>query len=152
MGEVRCIAAAVIAMAALFGQEASIQPRWRVDKIVGLEYPPVAAQAQIAGLVEVECILSEDGVVKTAHTGRGNDILARAARDNAMKWRFRQNSQGDFSRAEQLSTKILYTFRISGICARNTCPTTFTFEVPDRVLVEVDAPGWQPAAGRVTKP
>lgn len=143
MGQVTLAAGTIISLLVLFGQGEVEQPVWQARRIVSLEYPPLAAQARIEGVVEVECLLAKDGSVRTARATRGNEILAKAARENAMKWQFQQTSR-EASGVAVSSVAVKYTFRLSGTCSKNRCPTIFMFEFPNRAMVEVEAPEWQP--------
>ncbi|MBY0508429.1 MAG: energy transducer TonB [Bryobacteraceae bacterium] len=117
---------------------------WNVRKIVSLEYPDVAAQARLEGSVDLECSFTADGYVKSTRVIQGKHILAKAAQDNLRKWRFQRVPV--VAPGDAWDTMVLhYDFRLSSkSCVRSVCPTTFRFEYPNTVTVEIDAPHWQP--------
>jgi len=121
---------------------------WQVKSLVNLEYPPVAAQARLQGAVEVECILTDQGYVKSSRVLRGNQLLGRAAQENIGKWQFQKvPSMMLGSRSDGIV--LHYEFKVSGkTCLKSTCPTVFNFEYPNSVTIEIDAPHWQPTAGK----
>ena len=127
---------------ALIGQGLTAQPSWQAHKVVSLEYPALAAQARIEGVIEVDCAISDDGSVRTAQPRGGNEILAKAARENVLKWRFYRT--GTDAVAGNQTALVVYTFKLTVTCSKNHCPTTFTFEFPNLALVETEVPGWQP--------
>jgi hypothetical protein len=137
------IAMIVILAPAFWGQEGANSSGWVVSRITSLEYPPLAAQARIDGTIEVVCSVSSDGAVRHAFTKTGNEILAKAARENAGKLLFRR---ADSLRQGASSERVLmkYTFRLGGSCAKSHCPTVFTFETPNLVIIETTIPTWQP--------
>lgn len=52
-------------------------------------YPPLARQARIQGTVEIHAIIASDGAIKSAEVVKGNPLLARAALDAVLRWRYR---------------------------------------------------------------
>ena len=52
------------------------------------EYPRAAAQLRIAGRVELEAIVAEDGSVEDVRPVRGNPLLTQAGVTALKKWRF----------------------------------------------------------------
>lgn len=53
-------------------------------------YPPLANQARIAGTVKLKLKLSPDGHVIGTEVFSGHPLLAPAARENILTWRFSQ--------------------------------------------------------------
>jgi periplasmic protein TonB len=52
-------------------------------------YPPLARQARIQGTVEIHAIIAADGSIRSAEVVSGNVVLARAALDALIRWRYR---------------------------------------------------------------
>ncbi len=55
---------------------------------VAPEYPQIARQLKIEGVVELEATLAESGHVETVNVVSGNPVLARPAADALKKWKF----------------------------------------------------------------
>jgi TonB family protein len=51
-------------------------------------YPAVARQLNLAGRVEMEAIIAEDGSVEEARGVLGNPVLTKAAAEALKKWHF----------------------------------------------------------------
>jgi TonB family protein len=51
-------------------------------------YSPVARQMKIAGRVEVEALVNEDGAVESAKAVTGNPLLTQSALSAVEKWKF----------------------------------------------------------------
>lgn len=56
---------------------------------VNPEYPPLAKQLKLAGQVEVQATIEEDGAVGDVTTVSGNPVLAKAVVDAVKKWKFK---------------------------------------------------------------
>jgi len=52
-------------------------------------YPIPARQARIEGTVQIRAIIAKDGSVQSLEILSGNALLARAAQDAVLKWRYR---------------------------------------------------------------
>jgi periplasmic protein TonB len=52
-------------------------------------YPPLARQVKASGKVRVDALIDEHGAVKTVKVLSGQPILAAAAQDAILKWRFK---------------------------------------------------------------
>jgi len=52
------------------------------------EYSPIAKQLRLAGAVEMEVIIGEDGSVEDIKTVSGNPVLAKSATAALKKWKF----------------------------------------------------------------
>ena len=52
------------------------------------EYPPIARQLKIAGNVELEALVAEDGTVEQVNIVSGNAALTKAAGEALKKWKF----------------------------------------------------------------
>ena len=113
--------------------------------LVGLEYPPIAAQAQIQGRVVVKCTLRADGRVQSTEVLTGHPVLSKAARENASKWTFRRP---EGPRPEPVVVTLTYAFRLEGVCDAPNCTSMFSFDAPDSVTVVTQARHWNPTVPR----
>ena len=53
------------------------------------EYPPLAKQLKIAGDVNLEAVVSENGTVEKVNVVDGNPVLTKAGTEALMKWKFK---------------------------------------------------------------
>ena len=53
------------------------------------EYPPFAKQLKIAGDVNLEAVVKEDGTVEKVNVVDGNPVLTKAGAEALMKWKFK---------------------------------------------------------------
>jgi protein TonB len=53
------------------------------------EYPPLAKQLKIVGVVDLEAVVSEDGSVEKVNVVDGNPVLTKAGTEALMKWKFK---------------------------------------------------------------
>jgi protein TonB len=60
---------------------------------VAPEYPVIARQLKIAGVVEVEALVTETGQVEEVTIVSGNPVLTKPAVDAVKKWRFTPQTQ-----------------------------------------------------------
>jgi len=133
----------LILAAALLWTLAAGSEETTVRRLVGLEYPPIAAQAQIQGKVVLTCVLGSDGRVRSTEVRSGQPVLSEAARANASKWTFHVPAG---VRPEARFFTLTYDFRLEGICHAPNCTSSFSFETPDSVTVVTQARHWNPAA------
>ena len=79
------------------GQGPKKIPRGEVMSLVtskaSPEYPPVARQLKIEGVVEVEAVISESGHVETVTIVSGNPVLTKPAVEAVRKWKFAPQTQ-----------------------------------------------------------
>jgi protein TonB len=52
------------------------------------DYPPVARQLKIEGVVELEALVSESGAVESVKIVSGNPVLTKPASEAIKKWKF----------------------------------------------------------------
>ena len=64
------------------GQVAAALLRHRVDPV----YPPLARQARISGIVELQGIIAKDGRIRELKVLRGHPLLVKAALDAVSQW------------------------------------------------------------------
>lgn len=129
------MAGTLLVCAAIYCQPITVQ------HLEDLEYPPIAAQAQIEGKVEVECVLDADGRVEGVEARSGHPILAGAARENAARWTFRIPGGMD---AGSKRFVLVYNFRLEGVCHAPHCRRRFMFDSPNTVTVIGQARHWNP--------
>jgi TonB family protein len=60
----------------------------RVKSRVQAVYPELARKMNLSGAVKVEIVVAPNGTVKDAKVVGGHPVLASAAQDAIMKWRF----------------------------------------------------------------
>jgi len=53
------------------------------------EYPAFAKQLKIAGEVDLEALVSEDGKVEKVNVVDGNPVLTKAGAEALLKWKFK---------------------------------------------------------------
>ncbi len=53
------------------------------------EFPPIAKQLHVTGIVELEAVVSEAGSVEKVNILNGNPILTKAAGEALIKWKFK---------------------------------------------------------------
>ncbi len=112
---------------------------WFVQHLESLEYPAIAVLAREQATLRIECQIRKDGTVSSADvidgtpSVRTGSVLAKAARSNALMWRFRR------SRAMTAPTEgrvmLIYAFRLVGVCETATCASRFSFDYPNRIIV-----------------
>jgi TonB family protein len=131
----------VVGCKILFAQD------WVPQKVVGMNYPPLAVQARRQGVVTLECRIGEDGLVKSVKTistseQRSGTLLSSAAEYNVTQWKFRRLKTGSVS--DTSSTVLLkYTFVLQG--DSRDCPRGhFVFEYPGSVTVTSEPMSPQP--------
>ncbi len=70
---------------------------WEPTEVVGLVYPRAARSARITGVVVVRLSLDSQGVVTAATILSGHPVLAKAAKENAGRWKFKDSQQSPTS-------------------------------------------------------
>jgi len=73
-------------------------------------YPPLALQAHLQGEVEIHALIAADGAVQSAEIVNGNVILANAAREAVLRWRYRPTLLN--GRAVEVETVIRVIFKM----------------------------------------
>ena len=79
-----------------------------VNKVVP-EYPPIAKQLHLAGDVEMEVVIEEDGKVESATPLSGNPVLTRPAADAMKRWKFRPFQENGTAVKAQTVIKIHFS-------------------------------------------
>ncbi len=116
--------ALLLILLALFVQQSETIDPIHVES---LAYPDLARNAQIQGTVEVRITVSADGSVAAASAISGHPLLARAARENALRWKFAPGIARE--------TKILYYFTLEEPKTTYKPETRTLFDLPTRVQV-----------------
>lgn len=52
-------------------------------------YPPLAKTARVQGAVEFTAVISKEGVIENLRLVRGHPLLAQAAQEAVLQWRYR---------------------------------------------------------------
>jgi protein TonB len=73
------------------------------------EYPALAKQLKIAGAVEIDVVIAENGSVETATPISGNPVLTKPAADALKKWKFKPFQQDGAPVKAQAALKINFT-------------------------------------------
>ncbi|MCX6591760.1 MAG: energy transducer TonB [Acidobacteria bacterium] len=111
---------------------------WQVQRVVGLRYPPLAAQAQIRGVVTVSCVVGPAGAASDCTARSGHPLLQQVAVDNAKQWTFRKNSEES---PADTTVEIEYAFESSGAPVHTSpLPSKFAFEFPNRAIITTAVP------------
>lgn len=113
-----------------------------VKHLVSLEYPPLAAQAQIQGEVILKCIIGEDGRVSSAEVVSGNRLLSQSAQENALKWLF---DVAEVKERGPREFRLIYRFHLEGVCLAPHCTSVFSFTYPNLVIVVSQSRHWTPS-------
>jgi protein TonB len=73
------------------------------------EYPLVARQLNLAGTVEVDVVVGENGVVESATPVSGSPVLTKPAADAIKKWKFRPLQENGAAASFRTTIKINFT-------------------------------------------
>ena len=129
----------LFAWAAIAGEHFAIEIR-------GATYPVLANQARIEGTVRLKLTLSRTGAVSHAEVLSGNPVLARAARENVVLWRFAAPCSGRDGKESVI--EFTYVFRLRG--GVDAGPrTSFRYEHPYKVILTSEALHWMPGEEKV---
>lgn len=124
----------------LAGQDVSAQ-EWTPQRVVGMNYPALAAQSRTQGTVELSCSLDADGAVVgvkvLSANGPNPALLSSAASQNATKWKFRRRNQQEGTAS---TARLVYIFTMPEQASRERPRSEFAFEYPDSVFVTSETP------------
>ena len=73
------------------------------------EYPAMARQLRIQGVVELEVVVAESGVVENVTIVSGNPVLTKASAEAAKKWKFKPFESGGKPTKAQASISFTFT-------------------------------------------
>lgn len=88
----RLFQAAALALVVMMALPARAVDERAVKSRVAPIYPDVARRMKVSGMVTVEATVDAEGNVNGAKTIAGNRLLAPAAEDAVLKWRFQPSS------------------------------------------------------------
>jgi TonB family protein len=110
---------------------------WEPRRIVAPErYPKLAGMAGTEGIVEVRCMLAEDGTVLSADAISGHPLLRAGAVENAKQWQFRPISSRATTAPREVN--LFYAFELVGSPAQREPKTRFSFDYPNRVRLTTE--------------
>src|SRR5262245_41519411 len=92
---------------------------WQPKRIVGLQYPPLAALVRVQGTVKLELMIESDGSVSSTKLlsdlqSSGHKLLSDAAQLNAIRWKFTKIEPSHAASSPDTFT-VSYTFSLSGV-------------------------------------
>jgi protein TonB len=73
------------------------------------EFPEMAKQLKLSGVVEVEITVAENGGVESAKPVSGNPVLTKSAVDALKRWKFKPFQQDGAAIKVQTTLKITFT-------------------------------------------
>jgi TonB family protein len=119
---------------------------WIPTKAVSCEYPRLALQARISGMVRLRVTLDKDGQVGGVAAITGNPILASAARASLRQWAFayvplREQAAGDSPGTRSIDFVVL--FKLVSLETPLNAPL-FVYQYPNKATVSAVAPHWEP--------
>jgi TonB family protein len=118
---------------------------WAAVRVVGIEYPPIAAAARVQGMVVIQCDLDPSGkVISTERldkTSMKPDLLGDAAQANAREWLFTPVT-GTVGRRIVL-TYIFEVRQSQNYAVGQTTRTKFIYEAPQTVRAIAELPAMQ---------
>lgn len=84
-------------------------------KTVEPDYPEIAKRAKVQGTVEVRILVNRNGEVIDACVVEGPPLLRSAARNAALKWKFKKNFGFTHKQKRRyIESSIEFKFRLSG--------------------------------------
>jgi TonB family protein len=92
LAPVRLFQAAALALVVMLAMPAVAAEDRAVKTRVSPIYPDLARRMKVSGMVTVEATVDAEGKVNEAKTIAGNRLLAPAAEDAVLKWRFAPSS------------------------------------------------------------
>lgn len=119
---------------------AGVAADWFPVQFESPNYPLLANQARIEGVVRLRLVLGADGRVLRSEPLSGNSLLARAAEANALTWRFARSCSEETTSS---SIDFIYSFTLEGE-APDRPTVRFSYEHPYRVRVVSQALHWTP--------
>jgi TonB family protein len=105
---------------------------WVPEHMVSIEYPLLALQSQMVGVVKVSCMLREDGSLTDAKVLSGPLLLGHAVLGRIGEWRFRR--VGGSSPPPPAAVTLTFTFRLDGPPVGRT-KTKFVYDYPFDVTI-----------------
>ena len=121
----------VLALAIVTSSMVRAEERVCAVHIESPNYPDVARQAQIEGVVRVKLSVDESGVGRSA-TAEGPVLLSEEAKRNALTWTFARGSAREI--------EIVYYFRLAKPKLAYRPVPDIRFDLPGRVTITSHAP------------
>ncbi len=115
---------------------ACAQPRITVKRVVGLDYPWLAALAGAQGKVELVALISPDGSVSEVRVVSGHDLLLGPANETLSQWIF----AGCEASKSFCEARVVFDFVLEGVCDKSRCDTRFVADLPSFVEIRTKAP------------
>lgn len=111
----------------------ALQDKPAVQRVVSMEYPPLARMAHLQSEVKLRARISSDGTVDGIVVISGPEPLATPARQDIAKWHF----SGCLSSVADCTIEIDFSFVLEGTCSDSPrCATDFQVDLPNKVLVK----------------
>ena len=83
----------------------------RLQRQVGLQYPPLARKARVQGTVKLSAIIAKDGSIKNLESTQGHPLLVPAALAAVKKWRYKPTLLN--GEAVEVQTSIDVNFKLN---------------------------------------
>ena len=116
---------------------------WCAEKWPPMDFPMLALQARVSGVVRLKARIDGDGTVGHARVLSGNRVLGQAAQENLAKWIFGRCSGGVHGlTAHAGEIEIVYDFKLAGMSL--SPKTAFLYKPKGRVIVAAPAAHWMP--------
>lgn len=98
-----------------------------------LDYPTLARQARVQGIVVIHANLDASGRVVSTSAVSGSKALIQVCLSNSTKWQFKPNQPNE--------AVIIYDFRLEGVCMLPSCNRSFfSFRPPNVALITATPP------------
>jgi TonB family protein len=117
---------------------APAEDEWVVQRIVGADYPALAQQARIQGMVELTCRVDVTGRIIKCDSANGHLLLRNAAIENAKKWAFWRQA-GDANDGNQVQLRYEFVLQ-EGTPVRRQPKVEFSFEFPNHARIVSEIP------------
>lgn len=93
-------------------------------EVVAASYPLLGAQTKVQGSVLMQALIGADGVIEELHVISGPAILAAAARQAVLKWRFKPYLQNGRPVETQARVTVNFTIRVlNDVATKNHAST-----------------------------
>jgi TonB family protein len=109
-----------------------------VQRLVAADYPLLAQQARIEGIVELGCTIGDAGQVLECRVSSGHPLLAATAVENAKKWTFRRKAITEKD-GDRVSLRYEFVL-VQGPPVRSRPKVEFSFEMPNHVRLSSEIP------------
>ena len=107
-------------------------------KVVSMQYPRIAAMAQITGAAVLRVRIDGTGAVLSAEGLSGHPILIKAAAANMKLWRFSTGQSGGEKTGSVFD--FTYVFELKGASFATAQCSELTYEYPSKVTIVSKAP------------